>query len=220
VNDSIGPAIHSYLNAPSFVNGGNVGRTPFFMADINDADGINVAESSLGHYMELIVDGNAEMTYNLNDNFTFADDSYTSGSTWYVLPNLSLGKHTLTFRAWDVLNNSSQVSLDFNVVKGFEPTIADVMVSPNPAKTGESVTFYVTHDLQGSEAEVNIDIIDMTGRIVGQLEWSDTFSATKPTTSYKWTASGISQGMYLYRVRISCDKSKYVSKTKKLLIGY
>ena len=220
VNDSIGPAIHSYLNTPSFTNGGNVGRTPFFVAEINDADGINVAESSLGHYMELIVDGSAEMTYNLNDNFTFADDSYTSGSTWYVLPNLSLGKHTLTFRAWDVLNNSSQVSLDFNVVKGFEPTIADVMVSPNPAKTGESVTFYVTHDLQGSEAEVNVDIIDMTGRIVGQLQWSDTFSATKPTTSYKWTASGLSQGMYLYRVRISCDKSRYVSKTKKLLIGY
>ena len=220
VNDSIGPAIHSYLNAPSFVNGGNVGRTPFFMAEINDADGINVAESSLGHYMELIVDGNAEMTYNLNDNFTFDADSYTSGSTWFVLPNLSLGKHSLTFRAWDVLNNTSQVSLDFNVVKGFEPTIADVFVSPNPAKTGESVTFYVTHDLQGSEAEVNIDIIDMTGRIVGQLQWSDTFSATKPTTSYRWTASGLSQGMYLYRVRISCDKSKYVSKTKKLLIGY
>lgn len=220
VNDSIGPAIHSYLNTPSFVNGGSVGRTPFFVAEINDADGINVAESSLGHYMELIVDGSAEMTYNLNDNFTFDADSYTSGSTWFVLPNLSLGKHSLTFRAWDVLNNTSQVSLDFNVVKGFEPTIADVFVSPNPAKMGENITFYVTHDLQGSEAEVNIDIIDMTGRIVGQLQWNDTFSATKPTTYYKWTASGISQGMYLYRVRLSCDKSKYVSKTKKLLIGY
>ena len=220
VNDSIGPAIHSYLNTPSFVNGGNVGRTPFFVAEINDADGINVAESSLGHYMELIVDGSAEMTYNLNDNFTFDADSYTSGSTWYVLPNLSLGKHSLTFRAWDVLNNTSQVSLDFNVVKGFEPTIADVFVAPNPAKMGENVTFYVTHDLQGSEAEVNIEIIDMTGRIVGQLQWNDVFSPTKPTTSYKWTASGLSQGMYLYRVRLSCDKSKYVSKTKKLLIGY
>lgn len=220
INDSIGPAIYSYLNTPSFVNGGNVGRTPFFVAEINDADGINVAESSLGHYMELIIDGSAEMTYNLNDNFTFNTDSYTSGSTWYVLPNLSLGKHSLTFRAWDVLNNTSQVSLDFNVVKGFEPTIADVFVSPNPAKMGENITFYVTHDLQGSEAEVNIDIIDMTGRIVGQLQWSDTFSATKPTTYYKWTASGLSQGMYLYRVRISCDKSRYVSKTKKLLIGY
>jgi hypothetical protein len=119
-----------------------------------------------------------------------------------------------------VLNNSSQVSLDFNVVKGFEPTIDDVFVSPNPSKVGESVTFYVTHDLQGSEAEVNIDIIDMTGRIVGQLQWSDTFSATKPTTTYKWPVSGLSQGMYLYRVRLSSDNSKSVSKTKKLLIGY
>ena len=220
VNDSIGPAIHSYLNTPSFMNGGNVGRTPFFVAEINDADGINVAESSLGHYMELIVDGSAEMTYNLNNNFTFDADSYTSGSTWYVLPNLPVGKHTLTFRAWDVLNNTSQVSLDFNVVKGFEPTLTDVLATPNPAKIGENITFYVTHDLQGSEAEVNIDIIDMTGRIVGQLQWNDTFSSTKPTTSYKWAASGLSQGMYLYRVRVSCDNSKYVSKTKKLLIGY
>ena len=216
-NDLTGPSIYAYLNSPSFSNGGAVGRTPFFVAEIADKDGINTTSSSLGHNMELVVDGETSMTYDLNDNFLFDSDSYTSGQTYYVLPALAPGNHSLAFKAWDLLGNSSSVSLNFRVVKGMQPQLSDVSVAPNPVT--DAATFYVTHDMQGSAATICIDIIDPSGRVVEILQWEDTFSANSPTTTYRWTPSGISRGLYLYRVRVSCDGSDFVSQTKKLIIA-
>ncbi len=215
-NDNIGPSIYAYLNSPSFTNGADVGTTPFFVAEISDNDGINVTGSAIGHNLELVVDGDASMTYDLNSNFQFDTDSYTSGQTYYVLPALAAGNHSLTFRAWDLLGNSSTLSLSFRVVKGKSPVISDVRVAPNPIT--DTATFYITHDMQGSSADVCIDIIDMMGRAVETLQWSDTLSETTPTTAFRWTPSGIAPGMYLYRVRLSANGSEYVSKTKKLIL--
>ena len=63
--------------------------------------------------MQLVVDGKATQTFNLNDNFRYDFGSYTSGSTGYSLPELTEGPHTLQFRAWDILNNPSTVTLHF-----------------------------------------------------------------------------------------------------------
>ena len=98
-----------------------------------------------------------------------------------------------------------------------QPEVSDVSVAPNPVT--DVATFYVTHDMQGSQATINIDIIDPSGRVVDILQWDDVFSETSPTTTYRWTPSGISRGLYLYRVRVSCDGSDFVSKTKKLIIA-
>lgn len=216
-NDFIGPSIYAYLNSPSFTNGGSVGLTPFFVAEISDNDGINVSNSSLGHNMELIIDDESSMTYDLTDNFQFDNDSYTTGQTYYVLPNMTPGMHKLSFKAWDIYGNSNSVSLDFRVVKGMQPTLQNVAVAP--AIITDEATFYVTHDMQGSEATVYIDIIDTSGRVVDILQWSDTFSESSPTTTYRWTPTDISQGLYLYRVRVSCNGSDFVSQTKKLIIA-
>lgn len=216
-NDMIGPSIYAYLNNPSFTNGAAVGRTPFFVAEITDNDGINATGNSLGHNMELIIDGQASMTYDITDNFMFDANSYTCGQTYYVLPPLSNGSHSLSFKAWDLLGNSNSVSLAFNVVKGLQPEVTDINVAPNPVK--DSATFYVTHDMQGSAANIFIDIIDPSGRIVEILQWEDVFSETNRTTTYRWTPSGISRGLYMYRVRVSCDGSDFVSQTKKLIIA-
>ena len=216
-NDLVGPSIYAYLNNPSFSNNDAVGQTPFFVAEISDKDGINTTSSSIGHNMELIIDKEAAMTYDLNENFQFDSNSYTTGQTYYVLPPLAPGSHSLSFRAWDLLGNSNTVSLDFRVVKGMQPELYDVSVAPNPIT--DTATFYVTHDRQGSAATICIDIIDPSGRTVDILQWDDVFSATSPTTTYRWTPSGIARGLYLYRVRVSCDGSDFVSQTKKLIIA-
>lgn len=216
-NSLTGPSIYAYLNSPSFTNGTAVGRTPFFVAEVSDDDGVNATGTSLGHGMELIVDGEPSMTYDITENFQFDNNSYTSGQTYYVLPSLTPGNHSLTFKAWDLLGNSNSVSLDFRVVKGMQPTLSDIRVAPNPIT--DTATFYVTHDMQGSAADIFIDIIDPSGRVVEILQWSDTFSETSSTSTYRWTPSGIARGLYLYRVRVSCDGSDYVSQTKKLIIA-
>lgn len=55
--------------------------------------------------MELVIDGSIEFTYSLNDFFTYDFGDYRSGSLGYTLPELTEGEHSLSFRAWDVLNN-------------------------------------------------------------------------------------------------------------------
>ena len=81
--------------------------TPYFVAELKDKDGINASGAGIGHDMQLIIDGKMEMTYSLNDNFQYDFGSYTSGSTYYNIPQLEVGPHKLQFRAWDILNNYS-----------------------------------------------------------------------------------------------------------------
>ena len=70
-NDSIGPSIYCYLNSPSFVDGGNVNTTPFFVAKITDKDGINAAGSGIGHDLQLVIDGAMSKTYVMQSKFTY-----------------------------------------------------------------------------------------------------------------------------------------------------
>ena len=218
-NDGIGPSIYCYLNSEDFTFGGEVNSTPFFVAQISDKDGINASGAGIGHDMTLIIDGDTEKSYNLNDNFTFDYESYTSGQTYYALPALSEGKHTLKFRAWDILNNSSTTTLDFVVKKSIQPNIVDVYATNNPAR--ESTTFVVAHNFCGAELNLEIDVMDASGRLLWSTSKSET--AATNTMSQKWdlqTDSGgkLNTGIYLYRIKLSSNGSSYASKTQKLII--
>lgn len=218
-NDSIGPAIYCYLNSPSFENGGNVNTTPYFAAQINDGNGINVTGSGIGHNLELIIDGKATMTYNLNDNFSYDFGTYKSGTTYYNIPELSEGKHKLLFRAWDILNNSSTSQLDFNVVNRLEPNLFKVSLSNNPATT--ATTFIINHDRTGSDMDVQIEVFDMSGRIL--WKHSETAVPTSSVYTVTWDlcvdgGSRLRTGVYLYRVKIASEGSSQVSKSHKLIV--
>lgn len=222
VNDELGPSLDCYLNTPSFRNGDTVGPTPLFVANIYDKNRINKA-SSLGHNMELIVDNKATQTYNLNDYFVFDDstsvninDRKTRGTARFVIPHLTQGYHYLTFRAWDIVNNSSTIRLDFYVNNQTEPNIYDIKVTPNPVKEGNA-TFYVYHDMEGSNATTTIDIIDPMGRVMASREWNQPLGYSPSV--YSWQITGMSTGLYLYRVRVSCNGSSFVSQTKKLILA-
>jgi hypothetical protein len=218
-NDSIGPSIFCYLNSPSFVNGGKVNTTPYFVANIKDQDGLNASGSGIGHDMQLTIDGDMNKTYSLNDYFTFDFGSYTSGSTCYSLPELTPGKHRLQFRAWDVLNNSSTVQLDFTVVKGLQPNVFNVSVTENPASA--KTTFIISHDRMGSNVDVVIELFDMSGRKLWQHEESGVSTDSAYTVDWDLTVDGgrrLQTGVYLYRARLGSDGSGMASKAKKLII--
>lgn len=218
-NDSIGPSIYCYLNSPSFVNGGDVNSTPYFVANITDRNGINASGTGIGHDLQLIIDGDMTRTYNLNDNFTFDFGSYTSGTTFYSIPELEEGHHQLLFRAWDILNNPNTATLDFNVVKGIGPEITNVNVTNNPAST--TTTFIVQHNFAGSNVDVVIDVFDMSGRILWQSATSGVSTGNTYTVDWDLTTNDgarLSTGVYLYRVRIASNGSKKASKAKKLIV--
>lgn len=218
-SDSIGPSIFCYLNSSSFTNGSTVNPTPYFYAELNDDDGINATGSSIGHDLELIIDGKTETTYVLNDYYTNDFGSYTRGTIGYSIPTLANGSHKLLFRAWDVLNNSSTSEFTFNVANGVEPNCFNVSCTKNPATT--TTTFIITHDRIDTELNVDLQVFDMSGRLL--WEQNETGTPTSNTYSIDWdltTGNGahLGTGIYLYRVQISCDGSSYASKAKKLII--
>ena len=218
-NDSIGPSIYCYLNSPSFVDGGDVNTTPFFVAKLSDRDGINAAGSGIGHDLQLVIDGDMTKTYNLNDYFTYDFGTYTSGSTYYSIPELAPGKHQLTFRAWDIQNNSSATTLNFNVVSGLRPSLFDIGVTENPAKT--STTFIVSHDRRESNMDVVIELFDTSGRQLWRHAESGIPTSDTYTVTWNLSVDGgrpLGTGVYLYRVKVASEGSSYTSKAKKLIV--
>lgn len=217
--DSIGPSVYCYLNSTTFKNGDLVNSTPYFVAEITDVNGINSAGNGIGHDMQLTIDGDASQSYSLNDYFTFDFGSYTSGTVGYSIPELEEGEHSLQFRVWDVLNNSTTSQLTFVVSANLAPTILDVSCSDNPATT--STTFIITHDRMGSDVDVIIEIFDMSGRMLWSKAFSDQSSASTTQIDWDLTIDGgrpLGTGVYLYRVKLACEGSHYVSKTKKLIV--
>ena len=219
VTDSIGPSVFCYLNSPSFVNGGNVNATPYFVAEITDNDGINTTGNGIGHDLQLVIDGDPSRTYNLNDNFVYDFGSYTSGSTYYSIPELEPGPHKLRFRVWDILNNSSTTELSFNVVRSLEPCLFGVDVTENPATTG--TTFIVSHDRMSSQVDVTIELYDFSGRKLWTHSETGVSADGAYTVDWDLTTNGghkLGTGVYIYRVLISSDGSKPASQARKLII--
>ena len=217
-DDGDGPKIQLYLNAPGFTSGSKVNETPRLVAILEDADGINTA-GNLGHNIVAIIDGKASMTYVLNEYYTSDIGEYTRGMISYVLPELSEGKHSLMLRAWDMMNNSSTVIVEFEVVKGLSPNILHVTAMPSPAR--EYITFMLEHDRPESEMIVTFEVFDFSGRIL----WNHSEQVTSPDNTYTYTwnlrgASGqsLETGMYLYRVIVSSPLGQSESQAQKILI--
>ena len=218
-NDSLGPKVTLYLNSPAFITGDQVNETPLLHVSLEDADGINTVGNGIGHDIVAIIDGKAAMTYTLNEYYTSVLGDYTRGSIAYPLPTLEEGMHTLMFRAWDMMNNATTVTIDFEVVKGLRPRILDITTSHSPAR--EYTTFLLTHDRPETEVTISIEVFDFSGRIL----WRHDNQATTPTNSYSvaWnlsTPSGqpLGTGVYLYRATVTSASGTSASRVRKLTI--
>lgn len=218
-DDGTGPSVYCYLNSSSFTNGGSVNTTPYFYAELTDKDGINVAGTGLGHDLELTIDGEQDRTYNLNNYFQYSFGDYRSGTVGYTLPELEEGEHTLLFRAWDVLNNSSIAELKFRVVKGLSPKCFSIECTRNPATT--STSFVLNHDRVGSTMNAILEVFDMSGRHL----WSHAENGVPTDNTYTidWdltidSGNRLQTGVYLYRVVIESEGSTVASPAKKLIV--
>lgn len=219
VSDSLGPVIYAYLNTPEFQDGGNVNETPYFFATLNDSDGINATGNGVGHDLELVIDGKESLTYNMNGYYANDFGSHKSGTVSFLVPQLEEGRHSLSFRAWDMKNNSSTAVLNFNVIKGLSPSLLKVSLTRNPASS--STSFIVSYDRPAEETVFTVYVYDCFGR----LWYKHTETATTSSGSYviPWNLTSnngvfLPDGLYLYKVSISCGGSKEVSKTEKLVI--
>ena len=217
LTDSIGPSVYCYLNSKNFKNGGKVNTTPYFIAELYDDSGINASGSSIGHDLELIIDGDMNQTYNLNNYFEYDFGDYRSGSIGFSIPQLSIGTHKLLFRAWDILNNSTTTELLFEVSEDAGSGEFNVTCTQNPAST--NTQFVITHDRPGSELKVTLDVFDLGGRQLWRQ--TDTVMATNDTVTIDWNlnvagGSRLHTGLYLCRLTLNDGDSQ----TIKLLIKH
>lgn len=208
-----GPEISMYLNSTDFTPGGKVNESPLFIAEVSDINGVNQVGSGIGHDMVLTVDDDPMQSYILNDYYNSAIGDYTNGTVRFKLSNLKSGKHTLTFRVWDLLNNSSSKSMDFEVVKGLEPVIFKVSNYPNPVET--YTKFVIEHDRPETVVSATVDIFDLSGRKI----WSFTQSTVNEITWYASDFAGqqLKTGIYLYRVSITDNSEAVYSKINKFI---
>ena len=217
LTDSIGPSVYCYLNSKNFKNGGKVNTTPYFIAELYDDSGINASGSSIGHDLELIIDGDMNQTYNLNNYFEYDFGDYRSGSIGFSIPQLTIGTHKLLFRAWDILNNSTTTELLFEVSEDAGAGEFNVTCTQNPAST--NTQFVITHDRPGSELKVTLDVFDLGGRQLWRQ--TDTVMATNDTVTIDWNlnvagGSRLHTGLYLCRLTLNDGDSQ----TIKLLIKH
>lgn len=212
IKDTLGPELNIYLNTPSFVNGDKTTEQPHFYAEISDEHGINTVGSGIGHDLLLTLDDDPNKMFVLNEYYE-SSGSYQSGRVSYKLQDLEEGRHTLTFRAWDLLNNSSTEALTFEVVKGLEPTMYSIMSYPNPVRANEVMHFSIDYDQPDELMEMNVYVYSPTGMRVYS-------SSRKGTEQHSFSVSdaNLTPGIYTYRIELTKTNGDTAGKSGKLIV--
>ena len=211
--DTVGPDLELYLNTPSFRDGGTTYEFPHFFANIADEHGINTAGSGIGHDLLLTIDNDPNKTFIVNDYFSASNGSYQAGTVSYAMPELEEGAHSLTFRAWDLLNNSSTGSLNFQVVKGQDAQLCSVMTYPNPVSASGNLNIVIDYDQPDRLAETDVFVYDLTGKLIYH-------TSQKGAEPVIWNLGDFAMraGVYVYKVQIQVAGCKASSKQGKIIV--
>ena len=211
--DTMGPDLNIYLNTPAFQSGDETYEFPHFYADIYDENGINTVGTGIGHDLLLVVDADPKQTYVLNNYFNASNNSYQSGLVSYKMAEQTEGLHTLTFRAWDLYNNSSTASLNFQVVKGLDPKIHSISTYPNPVASTGVMNVIVQYDQPDDVLETTLYVYDISGQLIHTQLQKDTEGI-----ALNLNKLSINPGVYVYQVKIKTTTSNYVSKAGKIIV--
>lgn len=216
INDNLGPEIKMYMNDDSFKSGDKVGASPILIAEVSDENGINTVGTGIGHDITAFLDNDYSNIFVLNDYYESDIDSYKSGKIVYPLNDLEPGKHTLTLKVWDVVNNSSEATIEFVVTSDFK--ITDVICYPNPVS--EYVWFSFTHNLPNELFSATVELFDRTGKCINSIEKQIPSDGIE-SIPFKWQVSdsnvALSSGMYLVRFNITSTQGYSTAKTGKFI---
>ena len=218
--DNVGPEISLYLNNKNFVSGGVTDEKPVLMVNLFDENGINTVGNGIGHDIVAIIDQNTSKPIVLNDYYSSDLDSYKSGSIQYNFPKLEKGRHTLTLKAWDVNDNSSQHSIDFIVQDKQDLSLDHVLNYPNPFTS--KTQFYFEHNQICNELETQIQIFTISGKLVKTINQMVITNGFR-SEGISWDGldeygDKLATGVYVYRLKVKSSDGKTEEKTEKLVI--
>lgn len=219
ISDNQGPQINLYMNDEKFVNGGITNESPILIAKFYDDNGINTVSSSIGHDICAYLDNDVSKKVVLNDNYLSDKDNYKKGTATYNYSDLETGEHTLTVKAWDVANNSSETSITFTVKSSANVELSHILNYPNPFSNKTS--FYFEHNQPSNQIEAMIQIFSISGRLVKTIQ-SSFYAEGFRSTPIEWDGRDdygdkLAQGVYFYKISVKTDNGSS-EKFEKLVI--
>jgi len=161
-NDNAGPVIQLWLNDEQFKNGSSVKASSLLIAKLADQSGIYLGRYGIGHNIQMVIDGDFANAQVLNAYFQPQLSENKAGEIRLQLPVLTEGPHKIELKAWDVFNNSSTVSIDFNVVTQKQIEIEWFFNFPNPVSA--STEFSVQMNGPTAGALISLELFTIEGK--------------------------------------------------------
>ncbi len=203
--ESAGPDMQIYLDSRNFLPGSIVRKNPILIVDLEDATGINTTGVGIGHDIEATFDRDTR-TEVLTPFFATSLTNSRAGSVQKQIFGLADGLHTVTVRAWDVLNNVSWAQTSFRITSS-TPSIATGGLTnyPNPFSTRTTIRF-----VHASQLPFNADVLiyDMEGRLVREqsMRIADMQTADVDWDGRDGNGVPLPTGAYQAVVRLTSDQ--------------
>jgi len=219
-SDNQGPVIKAYLNDEKFVNGSVTNESPILIVKLSDSSGINTAGTGIGHDLLATLDNDNRQYFILNDFYQADLNNYQQGTVHFQLPALSAGMHSLKIKAWDVLNNSSEYTLEFTVAKNEELVLSHVLNYPNPFTT--KTQFWFEHNRPGQNLQVKVQIFTVTGKVVKTIKQTINDAGNR-SSEVEWDGRDeqgdkLGRGVYLYRLTVITPEGKKRERIERLVV--
>jgi len=211
-DDAAGPDIRLFLNDSTFVDGGAVDGDPELIVKLFDESGINTVGTGVGHEMLLSLDEEDQSAVDIGSAFVAEENSFQRGEIRWNLSDLEAGSHSLSVRAWDVLNNSNTAELSFSVANDEVLNVTNVYNYPNPMNR-ETRFIFEHNQPPGTEAEVQIRIYTLSGRPIRTIHSDEALPegvlGSGPLQVY-WDGKDDdldrpATGVYLYRIKVAVE---------------
>ncbi len=220
ITDSVGPDIRLYFNDTLFRSGGMTGNDPRLLAIIEDKGGINTTGSGIGHDLAAFLDNDRTEPVILNRYFENDFDNYKKGRISYDLQAISSGSHSLTLRAWDNYNNSSEKTIVFIVETDGKFILRNLINYPNPF-TGDT-RISASHNRPDEELDITVNIFSLDGRIIKIIKTKVASSGyVIPPLIWDGTGEGgkrAGRGIYPYSVTVTTGKGETAKASGRMII--
>ena len=216
VIDTTGPEIRIGFSELVFKSGDVVNPESEFNISISDPLGVNIA-GQMGHDISLVFDNDETMAYIATEYFTYDNNSDSSGSVVFPMPDLSPGEHSITVTAWDNANNSSEKTGIFTLLSSSKFAIERIVNFPNPFSSSTDITFQLTHP-----ATIKCTIYTVRGLKVRTLETGEIY--LPGFNAIYWNGEDdfgdkVAKGIYIYKIEAmaseSDDKDSFIGKMVK-----
>jgi hypothetical protein len=219
-NNGIGPKLRLYMNDSNFAFDGLTNQNPSLYAVVFDSNGINTTGTSIGHDITAVLDNNTANTYDITSYYQPSLNSYQKGTITFPFSSLSNGTHNLSLRVWNVYDNASVTTTEFNVEPQSNLQLQHVLNYPDPFTTHTQFFFEINQVCD--QMDVQIQIFSVSGKLVRNILTSvktDSFRSEPIDWDGKDDyGDRIARGVYIYHLKVRTSNGTTADTYQKLVI--